>query len=540
MSDFRNEIQQLARAYQYRLHPFALKRLSEFLKGLDCDGETSRSLLRDLFVLLKKKCIEDRFIDQQKIDSVIGMQMSRIKGTVDKSTTSSVQIVPLESIPKVIVDEATGQMKEVPGAVEGNRLGVMKQRYLMAYHRCLRSGIYRSDLKQRLVGEDLLPLVPTTALEGMNPDLQIAVLGLIRKRGQDIFLEDLNGQVKLDRFDCYNFNIHNFICSGFFVVATGFYNHGLRVTCISLPPPEKRVLARELLTPSLDYFGLSPTNLENAIASEKISYRSVIIFIAHVFLDRPTTMSQLVYFFEKMQDRGEQDLLETTFIFIGNFTSTPLSYGDVSHLFSSANGEETFQHLFENLGTCIASYAPTAAQHSQFVFIPGPTDLTALQGFLPQHPLTKSATKGLRNKLKKVILAPNPCRIRFFTHEIVVSRRDYLRAFHDGERCFDWEQHHQNVGDVAEPQTTSFERISKTVIDEGHLAPDLEEPILWKLDDSLRLPVLPHTLILCDSTLQWECYYKDVHVVNPGSFSVNTTFLWYTPADGECILSNLK
>ncbi|CCW72268.1 unnamed protein product [Phytomonas sp. Hart1] len=541
MSDFRNEIQQLARAYQYRLHPFALKRLSDFLKELDCDRETSRSLLRDLFVLLKKKCIQDRFIDQLKVESVISTQMNLIKGAVDKVTTSSVQIVLPNHIPRLIVDETTGQVKPIQGVVEGNRLSVLRQRYLMAYHRCLRSGIYRTELKQRFVGEELLPLVPTTALEGIAPNLQIAVLGLIRKHGQNIILEDLNNQVELHRFQCSNLNLHHFICSGFFVVVIGFFNHGLLVKGISLPPPERRGLTRALFPPSVDYFGLAPSNLDHAIALEKSSCRSVILFLAHVFLDRPTTMTQLVYFFEKMQERGEQDLLETTFVFIGNFTSTPLSYGDVSHLFNATNGEETFQHLLENLATCIVSSAPTAAQHSQFVFIPGPTDLTALQGFLPQHPLTKSATKGLRSKLKKVILAPNPCRIRFFTHEIILSRRDYLRVFHDGERCFDWEKYRHNVGnDDAELQATSFERISKTLIDEGHLAPSLEESVLWKLDDALRLPVLPHTLILCDSTMEWECYYKDVHVVNPGSFSVNTTFLWYTPTDGECILSNLK
>lgn len=533
------EVQRLARANKYQLHPFALKRMAEFLTELSSDATTSDGLLQDLFTLLKKQCAADRFIDKAAVDTVIDMQLRRIKGSLEKDGTTSVQVVPLDSIPHVSVEETTSDVRVSAQSSNTTKLHAMRQRYLLARSRCLRSGVYRGDLKRHLVGDALVPLLPTTALEGLGPQVEVGLLGLLSKQANGVFLEDLYGRIKVAPPTVAGTPPH-YIGSGFMVVAIGRWVHStLQVQRFCLPPAEHRGEAAASLAYNQDAFGLAPADRAAAMQVESRGMRVAITFLAHVHLDKPATMRHLAFFFDKMQERGEQELADTTFVLAGNFSSFSTTYGDVSHLPNVFEASDTLQALFDSLGACIATHAPAAAQHSQFILVPGPNDLTLLQGFLPQHPLASKFVKGLKSRVKKVTLAPNPCRIRFYTHEMVVFRRDFLRAFQEAEREFSPPlTPSPSVSGVAAP--TTFDRIAKTIIDEAHLVPEAQESILWKLDDALRLSVLPHTLLLCDSTEQWECFYKGVHVINPGSFAVNTTFLWYTPADGEYSLSNLE
>jgi hypothetical protein len=45
----------------------------------------------------------------------------------------------------------------------------------------------------------------------------------------------------------------------------------------------------------------------------------------------------------------------------------------------------------------------------------------------PLSPLSSVFTKSLSNKVKHVLFASNPCRLRFYTQEIVIFREDVLR-----------------------------------------------------------------------------------------------------------------
>lgn len=532
---YKNEIQQLARVYQCPFHPDALTRLSEFLTEKNVDAATRHSLLRDLFSLLQKQCVKDRFVNKALIDSVIELQTRKIRGVLDQESSPSVQVVALDAIPRVSIDEISEEFRINAVADGSGRLYALRQRYLLARRRCLRSGIYRGDLSNHVGGDARVPLLPITALEGLSPFTEISVLGVLIRRLDEVYLEDLRGQVKLCLAPNVRLPEHSFVADGFFVVVSGTWSHNvLNVIRVGLPPAEAREKTLSDAGLSKDLYGLAPPDVSAAAEAEKRALQSVIIFLAHLYLDKQSTMNQLAFFFKKMQERSEAELGDTTFVLIGDFSSTPLNYGDASHLPNASDGTEEFRVLLDTLGTCISTNAPTAAQQSHFILIPGPRDITALQGFQPQPPLTNHFTKGLKGRLKRVTLAPNPCRLRFFTHEVVVARRDFFRDFAEGVRKLGW-----GAPQSEQEAQGSFERISKTVLDEAHLAPDMRGAVLWKMDDALQLSVLPHTLLLCDSTEQWEYDYKGVHVVNPGSFAVTGTFLWYTPADGECSLSNV-
>lgn len=82
-----------------------------------------------------------------------------------------------------------------------------------------------------------------------------------------------------------------------------------------------------------------------------------------------------------------------------------------------------------------------------------------------------------------VILASNPCRIRYCTQEIVVFRDDVVKKFRRHSIVND-----SMIGDENEWQTTA-----EFLLNQGHLSPEpmTVSPVYWEFDASLRLFPLP-------------------------------------------------
>lgn len=570
------DMQLWARLHHYHLDPFALKRFADFFSELQVERQEDRQLLlQEIFSALKRFCAKDRTIDQTKMNDAINLQITKIRGvnvTVEKD--ASVHIVPLAKIPHVRVNELSEELRIYPADINGihkGRVEALRNRYLLARRRSLRSEVYRRGV--HLVsgsGDGSIPLLTSSGLEGIAQDCVIAVLGLLSRRGDAYLLEDLRGAIPLsfEENSLATLRASTFVLEGFMIIVVGTWNgERFRVFRANLPPAERREITLKDAGPSVDFFGLAPTDKIMSKEAEQHSVQSVIVFLAHIHLDRPETHQQLQNFFRTMEERGEQELEDTTFVLIGSFCSISLLWdsgdntGDTSYIQEDGRGRH-LKILLNQLGESIATNAPTAASHSNFILIPGPQDITLLGGVFPQPPIPTSFTSGLKKRLKHFSVAPNPCRLRFFTHEMIVCRRDYLRTFQKAERhCWGSYDVSENKngnnflsprekveeelssGDLpkCEKESLAFERVTKAILDEAHLCPDqLSGGVLWKMDDALNLPVLPHLLILCDSVEQWECFYKDTHVVNPGSFSVSGTFLWYTPADRECSIGQLS
>lgn len=534
-------IQRWARLHQYHLEPLALKRFSDFLSTLSEEDATLQSVMRRIFNNLKRITKRDRSINADCVTNAINAYLEEIKGSNQNETAPSVCVVPLSEVPKVSVNDASGEFKLQQDNEAKGRLNALRTRYLLARRRCLRSGIYRRNLESG--SKDVVPLLTSSALDGLPGDTIVAVLGLLVSREELYYLEDLSGSVRLqiDKRDLTWLTARRgFLSEGFTVVVTGTWASGcLRVVRMDLPPAELRGSAGKDLN-AIDTFGLAPTNMEAAESCERGALQNVIIFLAHIHLDKSVVHDRLSAFFRTMEERSEEELQQTTFVLIGSFCSTSVQFGDVSHLPDSVELEVTgFQALLDKLGMCISSCSPTAAQYSHFILIPGPNDIASLQGVFPHPSIPSLFASGLQKKIKHLTTAPNPSRIRFLTQEIVVCRRDFLRCFQEQERktwreCDSWAF---NASTAIQP----YERVVKTVIDEAHLCPELlEGGVLWKLDSALSLPTLPDLLLLCDTTEQWECDYKNVRAINPGSFTVSGTFLWYTPADRECTVSRLN
>ena len=131
---------------------------------------------------------------------------------------------------------------------------------------------------------------------------------------------------------------------------------------------------------------------------------------------------------------------------------------------------------------------------------------------------------GLRKKVKNLSLASNPCRVKFYTQEIVFFRDDLLR------RMMRHVVLAPKKGENAKLDLN--EQLVQTLCDQAHLfpLPATTKPVHWELDHAMRLNPLPHVLVLADRTEQYKHEYEGCLAINPGSFAVDGSFVFYVPS----------
>ena len=86
-----------------------------------------------------------------------------------------------------------------------------------------------------------------------------------------------------------------------------------------------------------------------------------------------------------------------------------------------------YQQLFSNLGNLLLEF-PKLCNGSKFLFVPGPNDPGAK--CLPRAAIPSFFTQGFTSKFENasnmISFTTNPCRIKYFTQEIVVFRDNVL------------------------------------------------------------------------------------------------------------------
>jgi DNA polymerase epsilon subunit 2 len=63
---------------------------------------------------------------------------------------------------------------------------------------------------------------------------------------------------------------------------------------------------------------------------------------------------------------------------------------------------------------------------SDYKLCTGPLD-AGTSVALPRRPIPEQYTKSLRQRVRHITFASNPCRVRYFTQEIVLFREDLLK-----------------------------------------------------------------------------------------------------------------
>lgn len=209
-----------------------------------------------------------------------------------------------------------------------------------------------------------------------------------------------------------------------------------KVSELGMPPPESRQIARSRFG-HIDLLGTGAlTKQEEAeLAIAERSRATSFIIFSDVHLDSLRTLSSLASVFDGYT-AGDEDSVPSLFIFCGNFRSRPyVGNADDLREYTGAPAffllrssrheldEDSTSEIFAALGALIKSYPMLGKSH--FLLVPGPTDPWS-STLLPRDPLPDILTKSLRQQVPNVKMASNPCRIQWFSQEIVIARDDFM------------------------------------------------------------------------------------------------------------------
>lgn len=160
---------------------------------------------------------------------------------------------------------------------------------------------------------------------------------------------------------------------------------------------------------------------------------------------------------------------------------------------------------FKALAEAIAGF-PTLSQHSQFIFIPGPTDPWS-SSTLPRPPIPDSFVEPIRAKVPRATFTSNPARLKYFDQEIVIFREDLMGRMlrnivqiKDGTEGANMKRYVRvrslsMIVASADARPVLFQLV-QTILDQTHLSPlpIQVRPTIWEWDHALRLYPMPTTV----------------------------------------------
>lgn len=404
---------------------------------------------------------------------------------------------------------------------------MFRERLLITQQRLLRSDIFTlhgfgTNHQTRRNHDDGTPIHTIESLLGGEGEK--VLVGMITQPEEGVwFLEDLTSTIRLDLSHTqYHHNV--FYTEGSHVIVQGeLVGDRFSVSSIALPPAELRDFTLKTLGIT-DTFGTDfrPQHMIQMQELEENASNFLVVILSEMHLDKAMVLTK----FEKILEGFETSGVEPLYILMGSFFSK--SY------YLRNQGKQLMKSCFASLADIIGRY-PRQRQYAKFLLVPGPLDAGSSVA-LPKKALPEEIAGVLRERVTHVAFASNPCRVRLFTQEIVLYREDLLKKM----------QKHlvfplPTATDLAQDETEEnegsklpdvTEQLVTSLLDQAHLCPlpMHARPVHWELDHSLRLFPLPHLLVLADRTEQF-CYDKACHVVNPGMFASDFSFVVYQPSD---------
>ncbi|KAL3574921.1 hypothetical protein D5086_023022 [Populus alba] len=407
------------------------------------------------------------------------------------SSTSAIRVIDAFLIPKFRYDPIKKQFHEHTGGlhIHGDasaKAALYKDRFLLLYQRVLRDSHFsKPAFHTEMSHYGSCEIAPIQSLVGQMG--RRWVMGVISQlEDGHFYLEDLTASV---------------------------------ITC-GFPPLEERDKSLKSLAQH-DFFGGGTLTKEETLRLaelEKRSLNDMFVILSDIWVDSEEAMGKL----ETVLDGFEsQEVVPSLFVFMGNFCSHPCNLS--FHSFSSLRSQ------FGKLGQMIGAHQ-RLKEHSRFMFIPGPEDAGPSTA-LPRCPLPKYLTEELQKHIPNAIFASNPCRVKFYTQEIVFFRHDLLYRMR--RSCL--------MPPSTEETDDPFEHLVATITHQSHLCPLplIVQPIIWNYDHCLHLYPSPHTIVLGDKSEQKAFKYTGITCFNPGSFSNDSTFVAYRPCTQEVELSAL-
>mmetsp|Transcript_456 Transcript_456/g.669 ORF Transcript_456/g.669 Transcript_456/m.669 type:complete len:530 (+) Transcript_456:135-1724(+) len=382
-----------------------------------------------------------------------------------------------------------------------DKVDMFAQRFALIRQRILKQDVFRPKLvtadgrqassDPRHVTHSLTTIESLLGRSGVRFLLGMLVQGV--EEGQ-YCLEDHTAQVPLDMSDSQLLT-EGILTQYCVVLVEGEMIDGvLNVHRMGNPIVESRREAiQDIGLKSTDIFQSISTQvqLEDVRSQEALhGPDGMFVVLSNVHLDRPHVMEKLRTLFEGFRDANP------IYVLMGNFLSNP------------SDGKEFLAYMDE-LAALMEEVG--VAQEGRFIFIPGPND-AGMSDVLPRPSLPKFVTRNFRQRIPHATFGTNPCRLRYFSKELVFYRKNITS-----------ELQRATLFQTTNIESTPSQHAIKTVLDQGHLCPH-QPAVFWQYDHALRLYPLPDAILLGDSTDQYYETYADCDVINPGPCASGSEF----------------
>ncbi|ODV90602.1 hypothetical protein CANCADRAFT_108250 [Tortispora caseinolytica NRRL Y-17796] len=466
----------------------------------------------------------------------------------------------------------------------GNRQSLVEMfltRYHMIYHRLSRSDFFQTPSSEAVLTHSKGTIYSISHLLGRYGKTFL-LFGLLSKGADgNTYLHDPSGRILLDLSQVQSsLGYYHYGC---FVLVEGLYSSSETFIAgvIAHPPAERRYASLDAYD-YIDFLGVTNNGSRNTIGrfdrslqqkmfTEELEQTDIkIVILGHeIHLDNPKVLLALDKTFAKLDSDKEE--IPLAIVLIGSFTSSA---------FQGSGDSTQYKASFDNLEKILKKY-PDLTQNATFIFVPGENDPWATSHssgairMLPQRPIPEIFTNRLRRVSPRIIFTSNPCRISFFSQEIVICRddigarmrRNQLRiganplGYQEAEQAdkenrpanpekednemlsaTDHSQHNDQFKPTAE--VIEGRRIARTLLDQATLSPFPQEitPNLWDYYSTLWLQPLPTVLVMSDATSpSYIVSYEECQVSNVGSFLGRHKVQWceYRPSVKEVSRNSL-
>ncbi|KAI4326321.1 hypothetical protein MLD38_031647 [Melastoma candidum] len=517
----------------YTLKVDALDPVISFASRFSGAEDDALDLLLDQ---LDSESLKSSILDKEPVCRVVNLLLeaeAAVDETVDGAgdSTTAIRIVDAFLVPKFHYDSIKKIFFEHKAGlpIHGNasaKAALYRDRFLLLYQRLSRDRHFAKPAFESDTTCGSCEISPIQSLVG-----QIGrrwVMGVISQlEDGHYFLEDLTASVEISLSDaislqlafsdlCWFFSENTIVVAEGEMLVEGIF----KVFTCGFPPLEDREQSLKAIA-GHDFFGSGHLTKEETLRLADLEKRSVndmFVILSDVWLDDEKTIGKLQTVLDGFED---VEVVPSLFVFMGNFCSRPcnLAFHSYSYIRSQ----------FAKLGEMIESH-PRIKEKSRFLFIPGPHD-AGPSTVLPRSALPRYFAEELQEHIPNAVFSSNPCRVKFYTQEIVFFRQDLLYRMR--RSCL--------IPPSTEETGDPFEHLVATMMHQSHLCPLplIVQPIIWNYDHCLHLYPTPHTVVLGDKSEQKAFTYAGITCFNPGPFSIDGTFVAYRPCTREVELSAL-
>lgn len=400
-----------------------------------------------------------------------------------------------------------------------------------------------------LLGPSVSSLTPIKSIKGISaPDRVYCVLGALTEMVEGaLFLEDPEDSIELDLSQLRD-EPDNLVLEGNIVLVRGVcLGKRLLVERLIMPPAEPRAETLAMLThPDMSEATsfAEPTHELRELEQQAQSAR--IVVMSDVWLDQPRILERFKMLFDGFNGQGH---LPEIFVLIGPFSSNPPKDGP--------RAWSHYQDLFDNFAALVERVKN--ARHTRFIFVPGATDPGFAESLLPRNSIPEPIFDAWRRAKLDYVSTTNPCRIIYFTQEIVICRQElttrmrtcalngFIRAAAASCEKANSDAEMTACGDENKSAGTlhslpTHQLAMKAILDQASLVPVAQttQAHIWSLDHSLALYPIPDLLVVAERQQCHEFTYRDCICANPGAFpSAEGTFFVYNPAKRMLEMSEL-